>query len=256
MSFKITRGTGPIVAAAIHAGHRLRLQVEQETALDEETRFREEDPYTDRFTVVASSRIVVDTSRFEVDLNRPREKAVYLTEEDAWGLDVWKRPLPPSVLQESLGVYDQFYAELGCLLDDIRDEYGSFLVLDVHSYNHRRGGAQAPPDDPLENPEVNVGTSNIEKGKWSSLMDRFMNDFRMFDFAGRSLDVRENVKFTGGNFARWINRRYRDSGCAIAIEFKKIFMDEWSGDLDGLQLELLVSALESTVPGLLEELGK
>ena len=29
-------------------------------------------------------------SRFEVDLNRPREEAVYRVPEDCWGLDVWR----------------------------------------------------------------------------------------------------------------------------------------------------------------------
>jgi hypothetical protein len=42
--------------------------------------------------------------------------------------------------------------------------------------------------------------------------------------------------------------------CAIAIELKKTFMDEWTGRLDGEEFALLRGALESAVPGLLEEL--
>ena len=44
--------------------------------------------------------------------------------------------------------------------------------------------------------------------------------------------MRENVKFGGGNMSRWVNDRYGSNGCAIAIEMKKIFMDEWTDDLD------------------------
>ena len=36
------------------------------------------------------NRIIVNRSRFEVDINRPRDKAVYITPEDAWGLHIWK----------------------------------------------------------------------------------------------------------------------------------------------------------------------
>ncbi|WP_244875288.1 N-formylglutamate amidohydrolase [Pseudoclavibacter albus] len=40
--------SGPVVATAIHAGHELRTAVADAMKLDEEVRFREEDPFTDR----------------------------------------------------------------------------------------------------------------------------------------------------------------------------------------------------------------
>jgi hypothetical protein len=40
------------------------------------------------------------------------------------------------------------------------------------------------------------------------------------------------VKFTGGYMSRWLNSRYPDRLICLAIEFKKIFMDEWTGELD------------------------
>ena len=75
-----------------------------------------------------------------------------------------------------------------------------------------------------------------------------------FDFLGRHLDVRENVKFRGGQFSRWIHQTFPESGCALAIEFKKFFMDEWTGEPDKTQLEAIRQALQSTVPGILETL--
>ena len=36
--------SGPVVATAIHAGHELRTEVADAMKLDEEVRFREEDP--------------------------------------------------------------------------------------------------------------------------------------------------------------------------------------------------------------------
>ena len=76
--WKITKGQGPVVAAAIHDGHRVREEVSKILALTDAERLREEDPFTAIWTEVAETRIIGLQSRFEVDLNRPREKAVYI----------------------------------------------------------------------------------------------------------------------------------------------------------------------------------
>ncbi len=257
MSWKIVPGTGPVIVTAIHAGHQLRPDLWEYMALDEHARLREEDPYTEHWTEGLSSRIVVDTSRFEVDLNRQLERAVYMGPQDAWGLTVWKTPLPAEVLQASQQKWLSFYDELAGFLDGIHAEFGRFVVLDIHSYCHRRGGPKAAPDDPLRNPEINLGTASIDRSRWSPLLDRFIGELGAFDEGGgEQLDVRENVKFTGGHFSRWINHRYGSNACAVAIEFKKTFMDEWTGELDPPKLETLKRALASTLPGLHEELAK
>lgn len=256
MSWKIIKGTGPLVITAIHAGHALRPAVLKCTALDEETRLREEDPYTERWTDIAPNRILVEASRFEIDLNRPVHKAVYLQPEDAWGLTVWNAPLTAEILRESYEKWEQFYNEVGEFLDEVHAECGNFAVLDIHSYCHRRGGPTAPPDDPQYNPVIDVGTGSVNTDRWSGLISRFVEDLSAFNWGGNSLDVGENVKFQGGHFSRWINQRYGENACAIAIEFKKIFMDEWTGELDEQTLELLKSALASTLPGLIAGLAK
>jgi len=85
-------------------------------------------------------------------------------------------------------------------------------------------------------------------------VDRFTHDLIAFDFLGRQLDVRENIKFRGGQFARWTHEHFPDSGCVISIEFKKFFMDEWTGVPDPAQLEAIQSSLQSTIPGVLASL--
>jgi hypothetical protein len=49
--------------------------------------------------------------------------------------------------------------------------------------------------------------------------------------------------------------RFPDSACVLAIEFKKIFMDEWTGEPDMDRIRTLRNALAGTIPGLLEELA-
>ena len=131
-----------------------------------------------------------------------------------------------------------------------------FVVFDLHSYNHRRDGPDASPADPAANPEVNIGTASMDRDRWAPVVDRFISDLRQFDYRGRHLDVRENVKFRGGHFPRWIHQQFPDSGCALAIEFKKFFMDEWSGSLFRADHQAILEALRSTVPGVIEEVGR
>ena len=106
--WKITKGHSPVVAAAIHDGHQVRGEVSRILALTDAERLREEDPFTALWTEVAETRIIGLQSRFEVDLNRPREKAVYITPEDAWGLRVWQERPDEHLISRSLAGYDAF----------------------------------------------------------------------------------------------------------------------------------------------------
>jgi len=242
-----------VIATAVHAGHDLRPSVAAHSALDAVTRFREEDPFTDRLTMIGVAAVVVHRSRFEVDLNRPRDGAVYRTPDDAWGIELWDGPLPPHDIEHSLETYDEFYAELGHRLDVIADD-GPFVLLDLHSYNHRRNGRDAPAGAADDNPGVNVGTGPLDRRRWGRIIDVFVDEMGRREVRGERLDVRENVRFRGGELSRWVAQRYGDRGCALAIEFKKTFMDEWTGDLDEQHLEELRLALAAAVPALVEEL--
>ena len=248
------KGHSPVVAAAIHDGHQVREEVSRILALTEAERLREEDPFTATWTEVAETRIIGSHSRFEVDLNRPREKAVYITPEDAWGLHVWKERPDEQLISRSLAAYDAFYSEVRNLLTDMAQHFRHFVVFDLHSYNHRRNGRSAPPAAPEDNPEVNIGTGTVIDQKWMPLIHRFIEDLRNYDFMGRHLDVRENIKFRGGQFTRWIHESFPNSGCALAIEFKKFFMDEWTGEPDMMKINTIQQALQSTLPGVKKEI--
>ncbi len=246
-TWSIVTGEGPLVATAIHNGHAIREELRVRSALSESERLREEDPFTGEWTTVAGTRVVVHQSRFEVDLNRPSEKAVYLRPEDAWGLNLWKEPLEPEMVGRSLSLHDAFYAELKQLLQKKEKSHKRFVLFDLHSYNHRRAGPEAPASAQEENPEVNVGTGNLDRELWAPVVDSFMSALRGFDFGGRHLDVRENVKFKGGYLSKWVQENFPRTGCALAIEFKKFFMDEWNGDPVPEMIETVRQALEATV---------
>ncbi|MBV8887806.1 MAG: N-formylglutamate amidohydrolase [Chroococcidiopsidaceae cyanobacterium CP_BM_RX_35] len=253
-SWILIEGHGPVVAVALHDGHAVRREVASLFALDEAERRREEDPFTANWTTLGDTRIVVQRSRFEFDLNRPREKAVYLKPEDAWGLTVWQTQPSPEIMAGSLAEYDAFYAAVKRVLTDLERRFGCFVIYDLHTYNHRRLGLQALPADPMYNPEINLGTGTMDRSRWAPVVESFLTDLRGFDFLGRQLDVRENIKFQGGYFQYWVHQTFPRSACVLSVEVKKFFMNEWSNELDVAQVDAIRSGLESTVPGVLNTL--
>ena len=247
---------GQVAATAIHAGNSVRSELTQLMALPGDVRFREEDPFTDHIASQIPSRVVVHTSRFEVDLNRPRDGAVYRTPEEAWDLEIWHDPpLAEDAVERSLATYDVFYAEAAHHFDRLA-ERGPFCIFDVHSYNHRRDGADAPPSPEEDNPAVNVGTGSVDRERFGGVVDDFMEALGSYESSAGPLDVRENVRFKGANLARWTHERYPGLAAVLALEFKKTFMDEWTGEADQARLDELAGLLARTVPVVEAALGR
>ena len=233
----VTRGPGPVLATAIHDGHDLRPDVAKAMALPDDERLREEDPFTGQAVTGVPTNVVVHRSRFEFDLNRAADDAVYCTPEQCWGLEVWRAPPDKALIDSSLAIHAAYYRMLGSLLDDLAAEHERFVLIDVHSYNHRRKGPDGSPTPQAEAPDINIGTFSMPRDDWAFLLDPLMEEMRRFDFNGRKLDVRENVAFQGkGQQTRFVHERYPGKGCAIALEFKKFFMDEWTGEPDPAEL--------------------
>jgi len=212
-------------------------------------RLREEDPFTEHFIADFPTQIIVGTSRFEVDLNRARDAAIYLSPKQSWGLQVWQQPPDQDNVAQSLAFHDAYYDELARVLARLEQRYGHFVLVDVHSYNHRRNGPNAPSTAQTLAPDINIGTSSMDRKRWGSVVDAFTETLRNHTVDGEPLDVRENVSFQGkGEQTRFVHANFPSTGCAIAVEFKKTFMDEWSGDPDWSVIGQLRSALASTIP--------
>jgi hypothetical protein len=218
--------------------------------LSEADRKREEDPYTGFFTEFCPNRIIVQTSRFEVDLNRPHTRAVYQNPEDCWGLVLRKDPLSEYVINKSLLEYEDFYRRVKMHFDEILYQFGRIIVLDLHSYNHHRLGPEAEYDEPKYNPEIILGTNNMPEVNLP-FVEKLRENIIAQEFEDRNIDCRVNVKFPGGHFSRWIHHTYGEKAIAIALEFKKTFMDEWSGELDFIKQQelrnLLIKGISSTL---------
>ncbi|HTM77064.1 MAG TPA: N-formylglutamate amidohydrolase [Devosia sp.] len=250
--WSVERGASPIVGTAIHNGHSLRDDVGPAMALDDAGRLREEDPFTEFVIRDVPNRVVFHRSRFEIDLNRGRDGAVYVTPDQAWGLEVWSDTPSAALIARSLAIHDAYYAMLGQMLAGLEQEYGRFVLLDIHSYNHRRAGPDALATPESEAPAINIGTFSMDRARWAPVLDPFIDSLRSFSFRGQGMDVRENVAFEGrGEQTRFVHANFPKTGCAIAIEFKKFFMDEWTGEPDIEALVAMRAMLTASLPVLL-----
>lgn len=254
--WRMARGEGPVVATAIHDGHGLRGEVREAMALADADRLREEDPYTGQAVEGVANHVIACRSRFEFDLNRGAADAVYTTPEQSWGLRVWRDAPSEILVARSLALHAGFYRVMGQLLDEIAAAHGRFVLLDVHSYNHRREGPEAAPAPHAEAPDINIGTFSMPRDLWAPILDPLIETMRAFDFNGRRLDVRENVAFQGkGELTRFVHERYPGRGCAIALEFKKFYMDEWTGAPDPAELAEMRRFIEAIAHAAADLLG-
>nr|MDK2850500.1 N-formylglutamate deformylase [Candidatus Cloacimonadota bacterium] len=256
--FTLTDRSIPVIATAIHNGHRIPEELQPYTCISEGDRLREEDPYTGRIAEQFPNHIVVDTSRFAVDLNRSRENAVYRMPEDAWGLTVRTAEFPKAMVEELLKSYDAWYNILCYELEHFFKLHPFVIVLDLHSFNHRRGGQQAEPDPQAENPDIILGRSNMPNELYP-LVDDLKNILEGKPFRNGKLDVRIDVKFTGGYLSRFLHSKYPGRLICPAIEFKKIFMDEWNGTLDPRTFfdlrKFFYAACQEWIPKVLSQKG-
>jgi len=220
----------PFWSFAIHDGQQIDVQIEPYLNLNEKERLREEDPYTALMAELPISQFIVGSSRFQLDLNRPVEDAVYLTPEQAWGLQVWKKELPQHIITELYLDHTNIYQEIEDLIQSSIDKFGYFIIYDIHSYNSKRNSPEEEIDQE-HNPQINLGTAYINS-KWTPLIKKLKTFISKEKIYNEAPDIRENVKFKGGYLSQRINMKYGEYGCVISFEFRKDFMDEWTGTPD------------------------
>jgi N-formylglutamate amidohydrolase len=250
--YVFTSDSIPLLATAIHNGHGMPEELLAICGISEADRLREEDPFTGRIASEFPNRLILKSSRFAVDLNRAPEKAVYLKPEDCWGLPARTQAVPEDLLRRLRDDYDSWYSLLQYQIERLLKLHPFLGVLDLHSFNHRRGGPDAEPDPQLQNPDIIIGRSNLQE-KYHPLAQSLCDHLNGREYQGKALDCRQDVKFTGGYLSRWLNHHYPDRLLCLAIEFKKTFMDEWSGMLDEAAFGELKRLFRSAVSKWLNE---
>ena len=226
-------------ATAIHASSQIRDELNPKLKISPEDRLREEDPGTDCFLKNFPIRITALDSRYEYDINRETDRAIYNV---AWGVEVWKDP--PTGMEKSLSLAK--HAEFHKLMDIVSEylirenDYG--IIFDLHSFNYRRTRGREDTK-----PDINIGTGPVNRGRFGDLIDDFISRLKEITINGNRLRVAENEIFSGGYLSRRLSSKYYDKILVLAIEFKKIYMDEWTGEIFEPVLEELVDTFTRTI---------
>ncbi len=225
----------PYVCTAIHAGTRFRKELEDICLLSAEERFYEEDPHTEQFIQSLPITLVGNDSRYEYDLNRSPEHAIY---DEAWGKQVWKRPLTEEEKAVSLQKHANFYAVVRALVKKLEKDFGASVIYDIHSYNYKRHKTTYL---------FNIGIENIDVRRYNSQLSFWKRELLKIKVRRLQSDVSVNHIFFGrGYLLKLVQEEFNES-LVLATEVKKIFMDEDTGVAFPLVIQSIAKGLKSAI---------
>ncbi len=204
------------ICGAVHDGHQFRKELWDNCLHTEYDRWYEEDPATKQ--MVQNHPIVIAgcDSRFEYDLNRAPDVAIY---EDAWGKELWKNSLKTEVKERSLEKHINFYKVLHALVSKIESKYGAAIVYDIHSYNWRRWDREVPV--------VNLGTTNIDNTRYSSFVNSWsetLSNIKLPHNIATTSGINDTF-YGNGYFLKYITENFKNT-LVLATEFSKIYCHE------------------------------
>ena len=208
----------PYVCAAVHDGHQFRKSLWDNCLHAEYDRWYEEDPCTKQ--MVHSHPIVIAgcDSRFEYDLNRAPQTAIY---NDAWGKQLWKTPISEKEKKASLAKHSDFYSVIHALMSKLQRKYQKVLVFDMHSYNWKRWDREVPT--------WNLGTSNIDNNRFGDMVEDWrisLSKMKLPNNICSTADI--NNTFQGnGYFLKYITNNFKNT-LVLATEIAKVYCDEYN----------------------------
>lgn len=234
------------VCGAIHDGHQFRKELWENCIHTEYERWYEEDPETK--SMIASHPIVIAgcDSRFEYDLNRHPNEAVF---ETAWGKQLWKQPLEAPLKAKSLQKHENFYKVVHALISKLQEKFGVCVVYDMHSYNWQRWDREVPT--------WNLGTSNLDNNRFGKIIEAWRQSLSEIKFPNNIKSTSKiNDTFHGnGYFLKYITEHFENT-LVLATEIAKIYCDEYQQIIYPEVVACVQKALNQRVPKHAEEFYK
>ncbi|WP_350291856.1 N-formylglutamate amidohydrolase [uncultured Croceitalea sp.] len=209
----------PYICGAVHDGHQFRKSLWDSCLHTEYERWYEEDPCTKQ--MIQSHPIVIAgcDSRFEYDLNRAPETAIYT---DAWGKQLWKSPLEKDAKEFSLQKHYNFYRVVKALLEKLESMHKKVLVFDMHSYNWKRWDREVPT--------WNMGTANIDNKRFGNIATSWSAKLGEMQFPNgiKSTSLINDTFQGNGYFLKYITQNFTNT-LVLATEIAKVYCDELTG---------------------------
>ena len=206
----------PYVCGAVHDGHQFRQSLRPNCLHSEYERWYEEDPCTKDMILDQPIVIAGCDSRFEYDLNRAPEAAIYT---NAWGKQLWKTPLSDNQKQISSMKHNAFYKVLHALMYKLESMHDACIVYDMHSYNWVRWDRDVPT--------WNLGTINVDNEKYGMCIESWRKSLSEMSLPNGIVSTSKiNDTFQGnGYFLKYITQHFSKT-LVLATEIKKIYCDE------------------------------
>ena len=224
---------------AVHDGHQFRKELWDNCLHTTYERWYEEDPETKNMIITHPIVIAGCDSRFEYDLNRGPEDAVFDT---AWGKKLWRQPLSEAMKQKSLQKHQNFYRVTHALIAKLEEKFGVCIVYDMHSYNWKRWDREVPT--------WNLGTTNVDNERFGEDIELWRQDLSEFNFPhGIKSTAKINDTFFGnGYFLKYITKNFQNT-LVLATEIAKVYCDEY----DYIVYPEVVAAVEQELRNRLPE---
>lgn len=226
----------PFVGFAIHNGHNLRKELKHNCLLNDHERWYEEDPETLNF--ISSLPIVIAglDSRYEYDLNRSEETAIY---DEAWGKKVWEKQLTQDEKNVSINKHRNFYKIVSTLISKLEIKFNSVVVFDIHSYNYKRYAQDTPV--------FNLGTENVNQKQNRKFINYWLRELSKINLPGIETNVEENDVFKGkGYLLEHITAGFKNT-LVFATEIKKVYCDEENGEVYPLVIDELTDQFKKAI---------
>jgi len=205
------------ICGAVHDGHQFRKELWDNCLHNEYDRWYEEDPETKNMVISHPIVLAGMDSRFEYDLNRAPETAIY---DDAWGKQLWQNPLPENMKHKSLEKHANFYKVVHALVSKIEKKFGVCVVYDMHSYNWKRWDREVPT--------WNLGTSNVDNQRFGKSIEAWRLVLSQLQLPnGIKSTSKINDTFQGnGYFLKYITNNFENT-LVLATEIAKVYCDEY-----------------------------
>jgi len=228
----------PYVCGAVHDGHQFRKDLWDNCLHSEYDRWYEEDPETKNMVISHPILISGCDSRFEYDLNRDPENAVFDT---AWGKQLWRNPLPEEEKAKSLQKHTNFYKVVKALISKIEEKFGVCVVYDMHSYNWQRWDREVPT--------WNLGTSNIDNNRFGEQVESWRQMLASIELPNNiKQTAKVNDTFQGnGYFLKFITNTFENT-LVLATEIAKVYCDEYKQVIYPEVVAAVEQQLEALIP--------
>jgi len=236
----------PYMCGAVHDGHQFRKDLWDNCLHTAYERWYEEDPETKHMVISHPILIAGCDSRFEYDLNRDPENAVFDT---AWGKQLWKAPLPTIEKEKSLQKHSNFYRVVQALVSKLEEKFDVCIVYDMHSYNWQRWDREVPT--------WNLGTSNIDNERFGKAVESWRQTLASIELPNNIKQTAKiNDTFQGnGYFLKYITKNFKNT-LVLATEIAKVYCDEYKQVIYPEVVDAVEQQLQSLLPKHADEFYK